>query len=166
MNDRREPLVRLKGITKRFPRGVTANRTVDLTLYGREIHALVGENGAGKTTLMNVLFGLAQPDEGQIVVGGRPVRHGTPADAIANGIGMVHQHFKLVPRLTVAENLILGRFRETGLRFAPRRVAAEINELSRPTASMSNPAPSSARCPWRRNNGLKSSKPSTRTHGY
>ena len=131
MADGREPLVLLKGITKRFPHGVTANRTVDLALYGGEIHALVGENGAGKTTLMNVLFGLAEPDEGQIVVGGRLARHRTPADAIANGIGMVHQHFKLVPRLTVAENLILGRFRETGFRFAPRRVAAEVNELSR-----------------------------------
>ena len=131
MTDEREPLIRLEGITKRFSRGVVANQNVDLTLYGGEIHALVGENGAGKTTLMNVLFGLAEPDEGKIFVGDKLARHNTPADAIANGIGMVHQHFKLVPRLTVAENLILGRFREMGLRIAPRRVATEIVELSR-----------------------------------
>ncbi len=131
MPDEREPLARLEGITKRFQGGVIANRTVDLTLYGGEIHALVGENGAGKTTLMNILFGLVEPDEGKIFVGNRLVRHSTPADAIANGIGMVHQHFKLVSRLTVAENLILGRFRDAGLRLAPRRVAMEIVELSR-----------------------------------
>jgi ABC-type uncharacterized transport system ATPase subunit len=124
------PIVRLDGVTKRFPGGVVANRRVDLALYGGEIHALVGENGAGKSTLMSVLFGLHKPDEGRILVAERPVRHRSPADAIADGIGMVHQHFKLVPSMTVAENLVLGRFRSTGTRLAPRRAAAVVAELS------------------------------------
>jgi general nucleoside transport system ATP-binding protein len=97
----------LKGITKRFP-GVLANDGIDLTVGDGEIHALLGENGAGKTTLMNVLYGLYHADEGEIVVDGQPVRFGSPADAIAAGIGMVHQHFMLIPVFTVAENVILG----------------------------------------------------------
>jgi simple sugar transport system ATP-binding protein len=99
--------VELKGITKRFP-GVIANRNIDLTITGGEVVALLGENGAGKSTLMNVLFGLYQPDEGEIAIDDRPVRLESPADAIAAGIGMVHQHFMLVPVFTVTENVILG----------------------------------------------------------
>jgi len=101
------PLVALKGITKQFP-GVLANDSVDLELRGGEIHALIGENGAGKSTLMRVLYGLYPPDEGQILVRGNPARIGSPRDAIAFGIGMVHQHFVLVDRFTVTENVVLG----------------------------------------------------------
>lgn len=100
-------LVELKSITKRFP-GVLANDQVDLTLNAGEIHGLLGENGAGKTTLMNILFGLYRPDGGEILLNGEPLALHSPADAIANGIGMVHQHFKLVPPFTVTENIILG----------------------------------------------------------
>jgi len=96
-----------KGITKSFP-GVLANDHVDFQLEKGEIHALLGENGAGKTTLMNVLYGLYRPDEGQVFVNGTPVRLNSPNDAIKLGIGMVHQHFMLVPVMTVAENMMLG----------------------------------------------------------
>jgi simple sugar transport system ATP-binding protein len=102
------PALQASGITKRFP-GVLANDHVDFTLEKGEIHALLGENGAGKSTLMNILYGLYGPDEGQIRVDGRPARMVTPHDAIARGIGMVHQHFMLVPPLTVTENIMLGQ---------------------------------------------------------
>jgi simple sugar transport system ATP-binding protein len=104
---REAPLVELRGIVKRFP-GLVANDGVDLELYGGEVHALLGENGAGKTTLMNVLTGLYRPDEGEILVDGRPVSFRAPRNAIDAGIGMVHQHFRLVDSLTVAENVLLG----------------------------------------------------------
>ena len=102
------PALEAIGITKRFP-GVLANDRVDLTLERGEIHALLGENGAGKSTLMNVLYGLYEPDEGEIKVNGRPVQFSGPNDAIAEGIGMVHQHFMLIPPLTVTENIMLGQ---------------------------------------------------------
>ncbi|MEO0987088.1 MAG: ABC transporter ATP-binding protein [Cyanobacteria bacterium J06639_14] len=102
------PAVDMRGITKRFP-GVMANQSVDFAVYPGEIHALLGENGAGKTTLMNVLCGLYAPDEGSILLGGQHVRFHDPKDAIAAGIGMVHQHFMLVEPFTVAENIILGQ---------------------------------------------------------
>ncbi|HEX9124132.1 MAG TPA: ABC transporter ATP-binding protein [Actinomycetota bacterium] len=97
----------LKGITKRFP-GVIANDRVDLVVESGEIHALLGENGAGKTTLMNVLYGLYHADEGEILIDERLVTFDGPGDAIAAGLGMVHQHFMLVPVFTVTENIILG----------------------------------------------------------
>ncbi|HEX2883862.1 MAG TPA: ATP-binding cassette domain-containing protein, partial [Candidatus Limnocylindria bacterium] len=97
----------LRGITKRFP-GVIANQDVNLLVQPGEIHGLLGENGAGKTTLMNVLYGLYQADEGEILLDGRPVTFHDPGDAIAAGIGMVHQHFMLVPVFTVTENVMLG----------------------------------------------------------
>lgn len=97
----------LRGITKRFG-PVVANDSIDLTVEPEEIHCLLGENGAGKTTLMNVLFGLLDPDSGRILVDDREVRFTSPNDAMAAGIGMVHQHFMLVPVFTVAENVMLG----------------------------------------------------------
>jgi ABC-type uncharacterized transport system ATPase subunit len=101
------PVLDARGLTKRFP-GVLANDSVDLTLMKGEVHALLGENGAGKTTLMNMLYGFYHPDEGEILVKGEPVRMDTPNEAIAKGIGMVHQHFMLIPVMTVAENIMLG----------------------------------------------------------
>ncbi len=101
------PVLELRGITKAFP-GVLANDHIDLTLERGEVHALLGENGAGKTTLMNILYGLYAPDEGEIYIRGQRVEIRQPNDAIAQGIGMVHQHFMLVPVLTVTENVMLG----------------------------------------------------------
>lgn len=97
----------LKGITKRFP-GVLANDHIDLTINEQEVFAIVGENGAGKTTLMNIIYGLYQPDSGKIFVRGKELKIHGPGDAISLGIGMVHQHFMLVPVFTVAENVVLG----------------------------------------------------------
>jgi ABC-type uncharacterized transport system ATPase subunit len=101
------PVLELRGITKQFP-GVLANDHIDLTLMPGEIHALLGENGAGKTTLMNILYGLYHPDEGQILVRGKELVMESPSNAIQAGIGMVHQHFMLVPVFTVTENVMLG----------------------------------------------------------
>lgn len=97
----------LRNITKRFGT-LTANDNISLTLEPGEIHSLLGENGAGKSTLMNVLYGLLQPDEGQILIDGKEVKFSGPGDAMAAGIGMVHQHFMLIPVFTVAENVVLG----------------------------------------------------------
>jgi ABC-type uncharacterized transport system ATPase subunit len=101
------PALELRGITKRFP-GVLANDHVDFELRRREVHALLGENGAGKSTLMNILYGLYHPDEGEILIGGKRVSLSSPKDAIEHGIGMVHQHFMLIPVMTVAENIVLA----------------------------------------------------------
>ncbi len=102
-----ENILEMRGVSKFFP-GVRANYNVDLDVRKGEVHALLGENGAGKTTLMNCLYGLYEPDAGEIYYGGKKVSIHNPRDAIALGIGMVHQHFKLVPSLTVVENVILG----------------------------------------------------------
>src|SRR5215203_3478559 len=101
------PLLDLRKITKRFP-GVLANDRIDFDLGRNAVHALLGENGAGKSTLMNVLYGLYQPDEGEIRIKGESVRMHSPKDAIGRGIGMVHQHFMLIPVMTVAENVVLA----------------------------------------------------------
>jgi simple sugar transport system ATP-binding protein len=101
------PLLELKGITKRFP-GVVANDGVDFDLRKGEVHALLGENGAGKSTLMNILYGLYHPDEGEFRLNGKPLRINSPREAIDAGIGMVHQHFMLIPVMTVAENIVLA----------------------------------------------------------
>ena len=98
----------LNGITKRFP-GVLANDDVSLTVEGGEVVALLGENGAGKTTLMNILYGLYTQDEGEVTIDGEELSLESSADAIAAGIGMVHQHFMLVPVFTVTENVVLGQ---------------------------------------------------------
>jgi general nucleoside transport system ATP-binding protein len=121
----------LRGVTKRFPT-VLANDHVDLTVEPGEIHALLGENGAGKTTLMNVVYGLYRPDEGEILIDGTRTSFGSPGEAIAAGLGMVHQHFMLIPVFTVTENIMLGI--ESAGRFGllDRRAAAErAAEISR-----------------------------------
>ena len=100
--------VELENISKTFSGGVQANRNITLRIKKGEVHGLLGENGAGKSTLMNVLYGLLRSDEGRIIVNGSEVRFNSPNDAIAQGVGMVHQHFKLIPTLTVAENIVLG----------------------------------------------------------
>ena len=127
----RAPALEMRGITKRYP-GVVANAGIDLEVHPGEIHALLGENGAGKTTLMNILYGLATPDEGEILLDGQPVTLTGPSDAIARGISMVHQHFMLVPVLTVAENIVLGEETMAGPIFLDRKEAAHrIVELGR-----------------------------------
>ncbi|WP_178022052.1 ABC transporter ATP-binding protein [uncultured Paenibacillus sp.] len=123
------PVVELKQITKRFP-GVVANDSISLTLRKGEIHALLGENGAGKSTLMNILFGLYQPDEGSIEMNGQPVTIDNPNKAIKLGIGMVHQHFKLVQPFSVTENIILGMEPKKGLKIDYKSASAQVAKLS------------------------------------
>ncbi len=122
-------VLEVRGLTKRFP-GVLANDHIDLKLYKGQVLGLLGENGAGKSTLMNLIYGLYTPDEGEILVNGQPVHIHDPNDAIALGIGMVHQHFQLVPVLTVTENVMLGNETVRGL-FLDRRAARQrILEIS------------------------------------
>src|SRR6185312_2424859 len=97
----------MRGIRKEFP-GIVANDDVGLDIRTGEVHALLGENGAGKSTLMNILYGLYKPDDGEILIHGKPVSFGSAKDAITAGIGMVHQHFMLIPVMTVAENIVLA----------------------------------------------------------
>lgn len=122
-------VVEMRGVTKRFP-GIVANDSISLELRKGEVHALLGENGAGKSTLMNILFGLYQPEEGDILVNGERVVIDGPNKAIKLGIGMVHQHFKLVHPFTVAENIILGSEPRKGLAINIRQAAAEVQRLS------------------------------------
>jgi general nucleoside transport system ATP-binding protein len=125
------PALEMRGITKRYP-GVVANDSIDLEVRPGEIHALLGENGAGKTTLMNVLYGLAVPDEGEILLDGNALTLTGPSDAIDHGISMVHQHFMLVPVLSVAENIVLGDETMAGPVFLNRKEAdRRIVELGR-----------------------------------
>ncbi len=121
--------VEMRGIVKRFP-GVVANDGIDLIVERGEIHALLGENGAGKSTLMNVLFGIYRPDEGEIRVEGKRAQFHGPRDAVGAGLGMVHQHFMLIPRFTVAENVILGAEGERGLRLDRRAASRRVGELA------------------------------------
>ncbi len=122
-------LLEMRGITKRYP-GVVANDDITLNVRAGEIHALLGENGAGKSTLMNILYGLAVPDEGEIFMNGEPVEIDGPTDAIRRGISMVHQHFMLVPVLSVAENILLGDEPMANPVMLDRRTASDrIREL-------------------------------------
>src|SRR5438552_1773473 len=123
--------VEMRGITKQFP-GVLANNHVDLSVRTGEIHALVGENGAGKSTLMNILYGLIRPDSGEILINGKPVHMAGPRDAISLGIGMVHQHFMLIPVFSVGENIMLGREPVTGTDlYDHARARNAINDLTK-----------------------------------
>ncbi|MCX6066699.1 MAG: ABC transporter ATP-binding protein [Chloroflexi bacterium] len=125
-----EPVLDLRGITKRFP-GVLANDHISIDLMQGEIHALLGENGAGKTTLMNILYGLYKPDEGDIFVKGQKLTIDTPNDAIKAGVGMVHQHFMLIPVFTVTENIMLGdEYLKPGGFLDRKKAAARIREIS------------------------------------
>jgi len=124
------PAVSMRGVTKRFP-GIVANDHVDFEAAPGEVHALLGENGAGKTTLSHILTGLYRPDEGRIALYGEPVEFASPREAIDAGVGMVHQHFRLVPRFTVAENLVLGDRRGAGRNFRidPGAIAEQVRGL-------------------------------------
>jgi ABC-type uncharacterized transport system ATPase subunit len=125
------PLLEMRGITKRYP-GVVANDRIQLDVRSGEIHALLGENGAGKTTLMNILYGLAAPDEGEILLDGTTVDIEGPNDAIRRGISMVHQHFMLVPVLSVADNILLGDEPMANPILLDRRAASrQIRELGK-----------------------------------
>jgi len=121
-----EYVVQMKGITKVYPNGIAANQDVDFSVRKGEIHALMGENGAGKSTLMKMLFGLEQPTSGEIWVNGEKVSLTSPSAAISKGIGMVHQHFMLVPSLTVAENMVLGMVPKKSGLFIDGKKAVEI----------------------------------------
>src|SRR5829696_4963396 len=121
--------VELHGITKRFP-GVVANKDIELRVARGEVHAIVGENGAGKSTLMKTLYGEHRPDEGQILLGGKEVSFRSPADAIAAGIGMVHQHFMLADNFTVLENIVLGSEPTKGMRLDRAEARRRIGEIS------------------------------------
>jgi ABC-type uncharacterized transport system ATPase subunit len=124
-----QPLLELRGITKRFP-GVVANDGVDFELAPGEVHALLGENGAGKSTLMNILYGLYTPDEGQVFLRGKEVEIGSPRHAIDLGIGMVHQHFMLIPVMTVAENIVLAHEPRSGPMLDIGEAEREVRQLS------------------------------------
>lgn len=121
------PAVELHGITKRFP-GVVANKDIDITVRKGTVHALIGENGAGKSTLMKILYGMQKPDEGTIAVDGEQVSFANPGDAIARGIGMVHQHFMLADNLTVLENVVLGGEKLHGIGGKARKKIMEISD--------------------------------------
>lgn len=124
-----EHAIELKGLTKRFP-GVVANDHVSFAIRKGEIHALAGENGAGKSTLMNIIFGLYRPDEGQILINGNPVEFHSPRDSIKAKIGMVHQHFMLIPKMTVAENVVVGDETGSWAKVDREEAALRIQEIS------------------------------------
>ena len=123
-----ELVIQMKGITKVYPNGTVANQDVNFDVRKGEIHALMGENGAGKSTLMKMLFGLEQPTSGEILVNGEVVNLSSPTVAISKGIGMVHQHFMLVPSLTVAENMVLGMVPKKSGVLIDYKKAVEITE--------------------------------------
>ncbi|WP_222050488.1 ABC transporter ATP-binding protein [Modestobacter lapidis] len=129
MNEPAPLAVELRGITKRFP-GVVANRDIALRVRRGEVHAIVGENGAGKSTLMKTLYGMHRPDEGEILLDGKPVTLRSPSDAIAAGIGMVHQHFMLADNFTVLENVVLGSEPTRGGRLDRTTARRRIREIS------------------------------------
>ena len=127
MNNNQVPAIELRGITKTFG-SVVANDNVNLKVNRGEILSILGENGSGKTTLMNMIAGIYFPDAGEIFIDGEPVVIRSPKDALAHGIGMIHQHFKLVDVFTATENIVLGF--EDGGRYSLKRSAARVKEIS------------------------------------
>lgn len=123
-------LLEARNIIKVYPNGVVANKDINFSLLEGEIHALAGENGAGKSTLMKILFGMEQPSKGEILLKGRPVRFSSPQDAISHGLGMVHQHFMLVPSFTVTQNIILGIEPRKGLKINYAEATERTREIS------------------------------------
>ena len=124
-----EVVLEMRGIRKVFP-GIVANDDVSLDIRRGEVHALLGENGAGKSTLMNILYGLYRRDGGEILLHGKPVDFGSARDSIQAGIGMVHQHFMLIPVMTVAENIVLGVEPRNGIFLDERGAERRVKELS------------------------------------
>jgi len=124
------PLLQAVSIGKTYPGGTVANDGVNLSVMAGEVHAVVGENGAGKSTLMKILFGMEQPDRGELLLDGKPVRFGNPREAIDAGIGMVFQHFSLVPSFSVYENIVLGSEPKAGIKFDRQKAIAAVRELS------------------------------------
>lgn len=125
-----EKIIEMKGITKVFP-GTVANENVDFELFKGETHVLLGENGAGKTTLMNVLYGIYQPEKGEIFIKGQSVKLTSPNDAIKLGIGMVHQHFMLVNNFSVAENIVLGSEPKKGIKLDIKKAIEDVKAISK-----------------------------------
>ncbi len=123
-------LLQATRISKTYPGGVVANDAVNLTIAAGEVHAVVGENGAGKSTLMKILFGIEQPDAGDLTLDGKPVRFANPREAIDAGIGMVFQHFSLVPSFSVYENVVLGSEPRNGVKFDRKRAIEQVRDLS------------------------------------
>ncbi|PKL07379.1 MAG: ABC transporter ATP-binding protein, partial [Spirochaetae bacterium HGW-Spirochaetae-7] len=126
-----EELLRMECITKVYPNGIVANKDVDFAVCAGEIHGLVGENGAGKSTLMKILFGLTRAEKGRIMLRGKEIRVDSPYAAIGHGIGMVHQHFMLVPSLTAAENLVMGMEPRKGIYIDIAAAIRTTEELGR-----------------------------------
>ena len=154
----------LRGITKRFP-GVVANHDVNLTVRRGTVHAIVGENGAGKSTLMKTLYGMHRPEEGTIRIDGEDAVIHSPSDAIARGIGMVHQHFQLADNLTVLENVVLGdEPTQRGLARLRRGAAQDPGDLRRVRPRGRRPTPWSRTSGSVTASGWRSSRSSTAAH--
>jgi simple sugar transport system ATP-binding protein len=134
------------GIGKTYPGGVVANDGVNLVIEPGEVHAVVGENGAGKSTLMKILFGIEQPNAGRLVLDGKDVSFAGPRAAIDAGIGMVFQHFSLVPSFAVYENVVMGSEPRQGIRFDRKRAIAEVQALSDKFRLKVDPLPPSRAC--------------------
>lgn len=151
--EQRTAAVSVRNVTKRFG-PVLANDKVCLDIYRGEILALLGENGSGKTTLMNMLSGIYYPDEGEIYINGKPVSISSPKESFHLGIGMIHQHFKLVDVFTAAENIILGLDEKLDMKSAIRKFGKSATS----TASISTRTRRFTICPFRRSRRLKSSR--------
>ena len=135
------PLLEAKAIGKTYPGGTVANDGVDLTIQPGQVHAVVGENGAGKSTLMKILFGMEQPDRGELLLDGEPVKFAGPREAIDAGIGMVFQHFSLVPSFSVYENVVLGSEPKNGVKFDREKAIADVRALSEKFRLFVDPLP-------------------------
>ncbi len=152
------PLLEAIAIGKTYPNGTVANDGVALSVEPGEVHAVVGENGAGKSTLMKILFGLEQPTRGELRLDGAPVVLSGPRDAIDRGIGMVFQHFSLVPSFTAYENVVLGSEPRAGIRFDREAAIARVRELSEKFRLHVDPMTPVNQLRWGSSSGWKSSR--------